>query len=83
MHVIICYESGHRSEGILLAVSSSRLRVVVQDRNADTLELLLINGRWISEDGERVEIESLISDGKTAMAAFHPRVAALTGSASN
>ena len=83
MHVILSYESGRRAEGILLAVGPSRLRVVVQERNDDTLELSLMDGRWMSEDGEPVEIESLISDGETPMAWFYPRAATLTQSASN
>jgi len=67
----------------LLAAGPSRLRVVVQERNDDTLELVLMDGRWMSEDGQRVEIESLISDGETPMAGFYPRAATLTQSASN
>lgn len=82
MHVILSYESGKRTEGILLAVSTGRLRIVARKLN-DTLELRLTGGRWISEDGSHVEIESLISDGETGMAAFYSRFVPLTRTACN
>jgi len=80
MHVIFSYESGQRTEGILLAVSPGRLRVVVRKLN-DTVEFRLTEGRWISEDGDPVEIESLISDGEIGMAGFYSSFVALTRTA--
>jgi len=82
MHVILRYESGHRAEGILLAVTPDRLRVVLQELH-DTLELRLFEDRWISEDGASVEIEALISGGETTAAVFYPRLGALTRGAGN
>jgi hypothetical protein len=82
MHMILSYETGKRTEGILLAVSPGRMRVVVRERN-DTVELSLIGDRWISEDGDHVEIESLIADGETGMAAFYSQVVPQTRTACN
>jgi hypothetical protein len=82
MHVILSYESGKRAEGILLAVSTARLRVVVRKLN-DTLELRFADGRWISEDGSHVEIESLIADDATGMAALYTPFVPLTRTACN
>jgi len=82
MHMILSYESGKRTEGILLAVSVGRLRVVVRRLN-DTLELRLTGGRWISEDGSHVEIESLICDDEAGMAACYSRFVPLTRTACN
>ena len=79
MHVILSYESGQRTEGILLAVSPGRLRIVIRKLH-DTTELHLMDGRWMSEDGDPVEIESLISNGETG---FYTPFVPLTRTACN
>jgi len=41
------------------------MRVIVPRRN-ETLELRQVNGSWIAENGERVEIEAIVTDGRMA-----------------
>ncbi len=82
MHVILSYESGQRVEGILLAVGVKRLRVIVRKLN-ETMEFHLTDGRWTSEDGDPVEIESLISDGETGLGGFYSRFVPRTHTACN
>ena len=82
MYVILSYASGKTAEGVLLAVSPGRLRIVLRKRN-DTIELRLSEGHWVSEDGDSVEIESLVSDGQPEMAAVYSRLAPMTRTACN
>jgi hypothetical protein len=79
MHVILSDEIGQRTEGILLAVSTGRLRIVMR-KLQDTIELCLVDGRWKTESGRPVEIESMIMDGETG---FHMPFVPLTRSARN
>jgi hypothetical protein len=67
MHVILKYQTGRRTEGILLAASPGRMRIVVR-RRTDTLEVRLIEGCWFCDDGEPIEVESWISDGCAGVA---------------
>jgi hypothetical protein len=60
---------------MLLAVGRDRLRLAIP-RSNDTLELRLEEGRWISDAGETVEIESVLWDGATAV----PETAMTAGS---
>jgi hypothetical protein len=79
MHLIFSDESGQRTEGILLAVSSGCLRIVTP-KFQDTMELRMVDGRWTSESGRPVEIESMIEDGETG---FHMPFVPLTRTARN
>ena len=65
MHVILCFSTG-RKEGLLLAVGRDRLRLAIPRFN-NTVELRLEEGRWISDTGEAVEIESMLCDGTTSV----------------
>ena len=65
MHMILSLPTG-RVDGLLLAVGRDRLRVAVPKSN-DTVELRREEGRWISDAGETVEIESVLWDGHTAV----------------
>ena len=69
MHVILSFVTGRRAEGILLAASPRRMRIVVKKLN-DTMELHLVDGKWITDIGDPVEIESLITDGQTDLGSF-------------
>ena len=66
MLMILCYPTGRRVDGVLLATGRDRMRLAVRGRN-ETIELRMEEGRWMSEDGARVELESVIWDGATAI----------------
>ncbi|HLK51602.1 MAG TPA: hypothetical protein VKT49_25855 [Bryobacteraceae bacterium] len=59
MHLIIAYHDGRREEAIVLSASRDRLRISIPGGD-DTIELSMDRDAWITETGERVEIESLI-----------------------
>ncbi len=64
MLLTISYGDGRFVEAVLLAVSRERMRLAVRGR-AETLEFRLVDGEWTSEQGDRIELESLITDGRT------------------
>ena len=66
MQMILCYPTGRRVDGILLAASPTRMRLAVRSPN-ETIELNLEEGIWVSEDGTAVDIESVIWDGHMAI----------------
>ncbi len=59
-----------------MSATQDRLRVIVPNRN-ETLELRLQNGVWVAENGERVEIEAIISDARDARPAERVMTAAM------
>jgi hypothetical protein len=59
MHIILRYPDGSRVQGLLLSEDSARLRVTIPGRK-DTLELQLVNDRWVDEDGHKVSIEAMV-----------------------
>lgn len=69
MHMILRYPSGRRVDGILLAAGADRLRIVVRRLN-ETIELRLTEGQWISDRGDRIEVEGWIADGNAGMLDF-------------
>jgi hypothetical protein len=60
-------------EALLLAVSRSRMRVVIPGCD-DTMEFRLKNHRWTLTDERVAEVESMISDGKTIPVLFDAHV---------
>jgi hypothetical protein len=64
--MILRYPSGRRVDGLLLAAGADRLRIVVRRLN-ETIELRLTEGQWISEQGDRIEVEGWITEGNTGM----------------
>jgi hypothetical protein len=52
----IRYSNGHRSEAILLSRAEDKMRVVLQG-SEDVVELNRINGAWISDECEAVQVE--------------------------
>ena len=61
MHLTFSY-GGRFVEAVLLSATPSRLRVIAPDW-CDTLDLHYRNGAWQAEDGQTVEIESLVAEG--------------------
>jgi hypothetical protein len=61
MHLILRYPSGRLVDGLLLAVGSDRMRIVVRRFN-ETMELRLAEDHWVSERGERIEVEGWLTD---------------------
>jgi hypothetical protein len=52
---------------LLLAVGKTRMRLAVPGRS-DTLELELVDGEWMGDDGREVTIESVVQSGEFDMA---------------
>ena len=69
MHMILRYPSGRRVDGILLAAGADRLRIVVRRLN-ETIELRLTEGRWVTEHGDRIEVDGWLTDGNAVMFDF-------------
>jgi hypothetical protein len=69
MQVILLDQSGHRVDGVVLAAGSDRMRLAAANR-LDTIELNLVEDRWLSESGEPIEIEALVPIPETAFAQF-------------
>ena len=80
MHLTILDSTGGRHEAILLAAGTSRLRVVVSGAR-DTVDLKLVEGGWLCEDGEPVEFESIVAgeDLSTFCSLVRPRTHAAGG----
>lgn len=83
MRMLIRYQNGMRSEAVLLAANTERMRVAFHARG-DVKELSRdANGSWLSENGEPLEIEALIPLAGTDFLSFcadlYPR--ALTSAA--
>jgi hypothetical protein len=62
MHTSLLYPNGRRADGFILSISEDTMRVVLK-RSADTVELRRVGGDWTSEDGSRIEFESLLIAG--------------------
>ena len=62
MRMMLLYENGLRVETVVLATSDYRMRVVMQG-GTDTTELRLIQDQWMTEEGDAVDIESVILAG--------------------
>jgi hypothetical protein len=60
MHLTIRHFDGRLVDSIILAVSADRMRIAIPG-SEDTIELALRQGVWLTENGEPVEIESMIS----------------------
>jgi hypothetical protein len=58
------------------------MRVVVRRLN-ETVELCYTGGQWVSENGERIEVECLIADGKAGTEDFCSRIGYRTSTATH
>ena len=61
MYTVIVLPGGRQVDALLLSASTDRLRVVIPGRG-DTAEFQLIEGRWTSESGGRVELGAILSE---------------------
>lgn len=80
MHVILRLTTRECVEAILLSATADRMRVVMRNL-ADTLDLQLVDGQWVSDRGSPVEIESLITDDPHAVARIWHEARPRTGTA--
>jgi|KBSSwiStaDraftv2_1062776.scaffolds.fasta_scaffold2987979_1 hypothetical protein len=55
--MILQYESGKTIEGVALSSTDSTMRVALRGHN-DVIELVRVDGQWISEDCELVRIQT-------------------------
>ena len=67
MYTIITFPGGRPVDALLLSASPDRMRLVIRGR-ADTEEFHLIEGRWLSASGARVELAALIAHDLQAAA---------------
>ena len=65
MYTLMSYETGKRTEALVMSATQDKMRVIVPQRN-ETLELRQRDGFWVAENGERVEIEAIIGDDREA-----------------
>jgi len=74
MHLIICHSDGGRKEALLLAAGPGCLRLAMEGC-PDAIEFRFIYGHWIAENGEPVEVESIVGDdafGSVLAGLVHP-----------
>jgi hypothetical protein len=60
MYTLMVLGGGRQVDALLLSASAEWLRVVMPGR-ADTTEFRLVEGRWTSEDGERVDVGAILA----------------------
>lgn len=70
MYTILLLENGERVEAVVLATSKYRMRVVIRGSREAT-ELRLLKNQWMSEEGDAVDIESLIVTAETSALGGH------------
>ena len=75
MFSLLVFPGGRRVDAVLLSASEDRLRFAIAGR-ADTTELKWIEGRWVGESGEPVELGALIALGTAAESRPRPRALA-------
>jgi hypothetical protein len=63
MHVTVRDAAGRRLDGLLLAASRYRLRILFRGAK-DVTELAREYGQWTLPSGELVEFESVVTDGR-------------------
>jgi hypothetical protein len=68
MYLTFRFPDGRRLEGVLLAVGKNEMRVGVPG-HPDVLGFRLVEGYWTAENGERIELESLIRTSAADMPA--------------
>jgi hypothetical protein len=64
MYTVIVLPGGRQVDALLLSATADRLRVVMPGQG-DTAEFKLIEGRWISENGGRVELGAILNERST------------------
>lgn len=73
MHLILSYSDGRRTEAVVLAMTAERMRISIPGAS-DAIELRAEQELWISESGERVEIDAVLTASETGsqLADFRP-----------
>jgi hypothetical protein len=64
MYTVIVLPGGRQIDALLLSATTDRLRVVIHGQG-DTAEFRLSEGRWISENGGRVELGAILNESST------------------
>lgn len=82
MYLQIGFSDGRSMEAVLLSASPDRMRVALEDR-ADATELILIDGRWIDEDGTEVSLDAVFFEDHGEPVAFNAEAAAMVSAARN
>ena len=59
MHLTFSFLDGRRMEAMLLTIGRDHMRVAFSGWE-DAVEFRLVEGYWAAEDGERIELESII-----------------------
>ncbi len=63
MQMIVRYGTGRMEDCVLLAANHDVMRIVVRRRN-ETMELRRNGTDWVSENGDSLQIESVIAIGE-------------------
>jgi hypothetical protein len=72
MRTVLIIAGGHPVDALLLSASVDCLRVAIPGR-ADAVEYRMIEGRWMSERGVRMEIGALMMTDGMSPARFVPQ----------
>ena len=81
MHTVLIFEGGRRVDALLLSASADHLRVAIRGRG-DTVECRMIEGKWYTDQGGRVEIGAIWLAEGVSPAQFVPQTQARTLTAS-
>jgi hypothetical protein len=76
MFLIVRLQTGERVEAVVLAARGNCLRTAVKG-SRDTIEFRFSGNQWFSEDGDPVEFEAVLQDGRTGVTQY--RLAANAG----
>jgi hypothetical protein len=57
--MLIQRANGCRAEAILLALNKNQMRVMIAGES-DAVELTILNGCWVDEYGDTIELEALM-----------------------
>jgi len=74
MYTLLVFPGGRRADAVLLSASEDRMRFAIAGRS-DVTELQRVDGRWMGENGEPVELGALIALG--SVAETHPQTKVL------
>ena len=77
MLVLFQDDFGQTFEALLLARSSSRIRIVIPGFH-DAVEVEYLYGQWRTEDGRQIELCGLIRDGNRVPLEISPALMAAT-----
>jgi hypothetical protein len=67
MYIVIVLPGGRQVDALLLSASPGRVRALARGW-ADTAEFQLMDGQWISESGEPVELGAVLAEDSADVA---------------